>query len=83
MTVEIGKYGRIVLPKDIRKRYELDDESRLIIRERQGEIILIPVKRYKKPTEAFFGSITPDQPIDDPKEYARRHIQKKMREASQ
>ncbi len=77
MTVEIGKYGRIVLPKDIRKRYELDDESRLIIRESQGEILLIPVKRYKKPTEAFFGSITHDQPIDDPKEYARLHIRRR------
>jgi len=83
MTVEVGKYGRIVLPKDIRNRYDLDADSRLIIRERQGEIVLIPVKRYKKPTDAFYGSIKPDQPIDDPKEYARRHLAKKMREDSQ
>lgn len=83
VTVEIGKYGRIVLPKDIRNRYKLDDNSRLIIRERQGEIVLIPVKRYKNPTEAFYGSVKPDQPIDDPKEYARRHLAKKMREDSQ
>lgn len=83
MAVEVGKYGRIVLPKGIRERYDLREDSRLIIRERRGEIILIPVKRYRNPTQALYGSVKPETPIDDPKEYARKHIAKKMREDQQ
>ena len=83
MAVEVGKYGRILLPKDLRKRYDLDEDSRLIVRERRGEIILIPVKRYKNPTGALYGSLKTETQIDDPKEYARSHIAKKLREEQQ
>ena len=83
MAVEVGKYGRIVLPKDLRKRYDLDEDSRLIVRERRGEIILIPVKRYKNPTGALYGSLKTETQMDDPKEYARSHIAKKLREETQ
>ena len=78
LSIEVGKYGRIVLPKEIRKRYKIDEGSKLIIRERNGHIILIPIRRYEKPTEALYGSIKPEKPIDEPKKIARRHIKQKL-----
>jgi AbrB family looped-hinge helix DNA binding protein len=75
-TVEVGRSGRIVLPKEIREKYEINENSRLIIRQRQGEIILIPVKRYENPTEALSGSIKLDEPIDEPWEIIKRHLKK-------
>lgn len=80
MSVQVGKYGRIVLPKEIREKYDVDESSRLIIREREGEIVLIPVKRYEKPTEALYGSVRPEKPLDEPKKVARDHIEKKLTE---
>ena len=80
MSVEVGKYGRVILPKKIREKYGVTEKSRLIIREREGEIVLIPVARYDRPTEALYGSAKLDKPIDNPKETARRHIRKKLAE---
>ncbi|MDP2900220.1 MAG: AbrB/MazE/SpoVT family DNA-binding domain-containing protein [Candidatus Bathyarchaeota archaeon] len=77
MFVEVGKEGRIVLPKDIRDRNEIEEKTRVIIRERNGEIILTPVKRYSEPTAALTGSLPLTEPIDDPKELARRHAREK------
>ena len=78
LSVEVGKYGRIVLPKEVRERYKIDEGSKLIIRERKGQIILIPIRRYEKPTEALYGSIKPEKPIDEPKKIARGHIKQKL-----
>ena len=77
-TVEVGKYGRIVLPKEIREMYDVREGTRLIVRWREGEIVLIPVKRYENPTEALYNSVIPEQPIDEPKEAAREHIRGKL-----
>lgn len=77
MSVKVGKYGRIVLPKNIREKWQVDEGSRLIILEREGEIVLIPVKKYDKPTEALYGSIKLDKPIDEPKKVARKHVLKR------
>jgi AbrB family looped-hinge helix DNA binding protein len=74
----VGKYGRIVLPKDVRERYGVTESTRFIIREREGEIVLIPVRRYKNPTQALFGSIAVEAPIDDPKKVAREHQRKRL-----
>ncbi|MCW4048877.1 MAG: AbrB/MazE/SpoVT family DNA-binding domain-containing protein [Candidatus Bathyarchaeota archaeon] len=79
-TVEMGKSGRIVLPKETREKYGLTEKSRMIIRERGDEIVLIPVKRYQNPTAALYGSIHLDKPVDDPKQAARRHIRERLRE---
>lgn len=79
-SVEVGRYGRIVLPKEIREQYDVEEGSRLIIRRRQGEIVLIPVKRYERPTEALYGSIESEASIDEPKRIAREHIRKKLAE---
>lgn len=78
MSVEVGKYGRIVLPKEIRERYGLGENSRLIIRERGGALILIPVRRYERPTEALYGSVELERPIDEPKKVAREHVRRKL-----
>ena len=55
----------------------MDEGSKLIIRKRGSQIILIPIKRYEKPTEALYGSIKPEKPIDEPKKIARGHIKTK------
>lgn len=78
MSVEIGKYGRVVLPKQLRKKYGMDEGIRLIITEYMGRICLIPVKNYEKPTEALYGAIKVEKPIDEPKRVAREHIRKKL-----
>ncbi len=77
MFVEVGKEGRIVLPKDIRDRNEIEEKTRVIVRERMGEIVLIPVKRYAKPTEALIGSLSLEESLDDPKELARKDAREK------
>jgi AbrB family looped-hinge helix DNA binding protein len=73
MHVEVGKEGRIVLPKEIREKREIEEKTRIIVRERRGEIVLIPVKRYTKPTQSLLGSIIITEPVDDPKGLAREH----------
>jgi len=83
MSVEVGKYGRIVLPKDLREKYGVTEKSRIILREREGEIILIPVSRYDRPTEALYGSALIGKPTDSPKEIARQHIRERLSEEMQ
>jgi AbrB family looped-hinge helix DNA binding protein len=80
MSVEVGKYGRIVLPKKIRKKYGLHEGFRLIVTESMGRICLIPVKMYEKPTEALYGSVKTKEPIDEPKKVARDFIRNKLLE---
>ncbi|MCX6653993.1 MAG: AbrB/MazE/SpoVT family DNA-binding domain-containing protein [Candidatus Bathyarchaeota archaeon] len=80
MHVEVGKEGRIVLPKEIREKKEIEEKTRIIVRERQGEIVLIPVKRYAKPTQSLLGSVKVEEPVDDPKRLAREHAAKKALE---
>jgi len=78
LSIEIGKYGRIVLPKKLRDKYGVKEGSKLIIRDYKGQIILLPVTTYRKPTEALHGSIKVRLPIEEPKEVARTHIRKKL-----
>jgi len=78
ISVEVGKHGRIVLPKEIRRKYGVEEKSRLIIREREGEIVLIPVRKYDRPTEVLYGSVKLEEPIDEPKRAAREHIKRKL-----
>jgi len=78
VSVEVGKYGRIVLPKEVRERYRVSEGSRLIVREREGEIVLVPVARYEKPTEALYGSVRLEKPLDEPKKVAREYVRGKL-----
>jgi bifunctional DNA-binding transcriptional regulator/antitoxin component of YhaV-PrlF toxin-antitoxin module len=78
MDVVIDKSGRMDLPKETMERYGLDSNSRLIIRENIGSIILIPVKKHLNPVDSLFGCIRVDAPIDEPKTQARNHIKKRV-----
>jgi len=78
LSVEIGKYGRIVLPKELRDKHNIKEGSRLIIRDYKGQIILIPVANYAKPTEALYASVRIERSIEEPKELARTNIKKKL-----
>jgi AbrB family looped-hinge helix DNA binding protein len=78
LYVEVGKNGRIVLPKGVRERYGVAEKTRLLIREREGEIVFIPLTRYDNPTDALYGSVKPDKPIDSPKETARLHVRRRL-----
>jgi len=80
LSVEVGKYGRIVLSKGLRERYGIREGSRLIVREAEGRIVLVPVNTYEKPTEALYGSVKLEAPIEEPKQVARVHIHKKLAE---
>jgi AbrB family looped-hinge helix DNA binding protein len=79
-VVEVGKYGRIVLPKKIRQKFGVHEGFRLIVTESRGRICLVPVKTYSNPANALYGSITVEAPIDEPKTLAREFIRKKLLE---
>ncbi|MFQ5711396.1 MAG: AbrB/MazE/SpoVT family DNA-binding domain-containing protein [Candidatus Geothermarchaeales archaeon] len=78
MSIAVGKEGRIVLPKAIRKKYRMEEGGRVIVRECGCQIVLIPVATYDKPTEALHGSVKVERPIDQPKEYARDYMRRKL-----
>ena len=80
MSVEVGRYGRVVLPKKIRQKYGLNEGIRLIITEYMGRICLVPVKTHDKPTEELYGSVKLEKPIEEPKRLAREYIRKKLAE---
>jgi AbrB family looped-hinge helix DNA binding protein len=83
MSVEIGKYGRIILPKKLREKYGLYEGVRIIVTESMGQICLTPIKIFEKPTEALYGSLKITKPIDEPKSVARELIRKKTSEDMQ
>jgi len=80
MSAEVGRYGRFVLPKDLREKYGIQEGSRLIMSGAKGRIVLVPVKTYEKPTAALYGSIKLEKPIEEPKRVARAYIRKKLSE---
>ena len=77
-TIEMGKSGRIVLPKETRARYNLGQKTKFIIREGKGEITLIPIQQYENPTEKLYGIIQVSETIDNPKDEARRYIKQQV-----
>ena len=76
LYVEVGKYGRIVLPKQLREKYGVHEGFRLIVTEFMGRICLVPVRTYDKPTEALYGCVRLEKPIDEPKRVAREYRKK-------
>jgi len=78
LSVEVGKYGRIVLPKKLRQKYGMQEGVRLIVTESMGRICLVPVNKYEKPTAALYGSVKLEKPIDEPKKVGRDYIRKKL-----
>jgi AbrB family looped-hinge helix DNA binding protein len=80
LSVEVGKYGRVVLPKKLRQKYGMHEGIRLILTEYTGRICLTPVNIYEKPTEALYGSVKLEKPIEEPKRLAKEYIRKKLAE---
>ena len=78
MSVVVGKYGRIVLPKEFRDKYGVREGFRLIVTDFDGRICLVPVNRYEKPTGALYGAVKVKKPIDEPKRVAREYVRKKL-----
>jgi len=83
LFVEVGRYGRIVLPKQLREKYGVREGFRLIVVDFKGQIVLVPVKRYERPTEALYGCVRLGKPVEEPKRVAREYIQKKLIEELQ
>jgi AbrB family looped-hinge helix DNA binding protein len=83
LSVEVGRYGRIVLPKQLREKYGVQEGFRLIVTEFMGRICLVPVKTYETPTEALFGSVRLEKPLEEPKQVAKEYIRKKLAEDMQ
>ena len=79
-TIQVDKSGRIVLPKEIRDKYGINENSRLIVRQCKEGIILLPVKKYKNPTEALSDSVRLEEPIDEPWEVIRGHLKSRIDE---
>jgi len=80
LSVEVGKYGRIVLPKQLREKYGVQEGFRLIVTDFRGRIVLVPVKTYEEPTEALYGCVRLEKPIEEPKRVAREYVRKKLAE---
>jgi len=80
LSVEVGRYGRLILPKHIRDLYGVHEGTRLIVAGGKGRIILLPVQTYDRPTEALYGSVSPEAPVDEPTQVAREHIRRKLSE---
>ena len=78
VSVEVGKYGRVILPKRVREKYGVDEGCKLLITELEGRIVLVPVRVYEHPTEALYGSVKPSEPIEDPKSFGREYMRKKL-----
>jgi AbrB family looped-hinge helix DNA binding protein len=78
LSVVVGKYGRIVLPKEVRDKYGVQEGFRLIVTDLDGRICLVPVSTYERPTEALYGAVKFEAPVDDPKRVAREHVRKKL-----
>ena len=77
-TVTMGRYGRLVLPKELRDRYGMKEGSKLIVAGIRGRIVLVPVNTYDKPTEALYGSVKLKEPVEEPKRVAREYIRSKL-----
>jgi len=76
--IKVGKFGRITLPKELRNRHGIREKTRIIIRERGDQIILIPVASYAHPTDELYASVKITTPIDDPKAEARGYIRDRL-----
>jgi AbrB family looped-hinge helix DNA binding protein len=78
LSIEVRRYGRLVLPKELRDRYGVEEGSRLIAAGVKGRIVLLPVRIYDRPTEALYGSVKVEEPVEEPKRVAREYIRTKM-----
>lgn len=78
--IKVGKAGHLVLTKMILEKYGIKEGDRILVYELGSQILLLPINRYEKPTEALYGSIKTEKRIDEPKEAARKYLRKKLAE---
>ena len=78
--IKVGKAGRLVLTKRILEKYGVKECDRILVCGFGSQILLLPIKRYEKPTEALYGSVKTEKRIDEPQEVARKYLHKKLRE---
>jgi AbrB family looped-hinge helix DNA binding protein len=55
MVIKIDKQGRLVLPKEIREKYQLSQDAELVVTEIEGGIKLSP-RRGKKSLKGIFDA---------------------------
>jgi AbrB family looped-hinge helix DNA binding protein len=77
VSVVVDRYGRIVLPRAIRDKYGVREGFRLFVMHFHGQICLVPVNTFEKPTEALYGSVKLEK-LDEPKSFAREFIREKL-----
>ncbi len=77
MRVKIRKEGRLVIPKSIREEYGLEEGTEFELMASKASLELTPFRRYRHPTEALYGSVKVE-PIDEPKELARKFLRRKL-----
>jgi hypothetical protein len=58
--------------------YRVHEGTKLIVAGGKGRIIVLPVQTYDRPTEAVYGSVNAEAPVDEPKQAAREHIRRKL-----
>ncbi len=56
----------------------MHEGTRLIVAGGKGRITLLPVQTYDRPTEALYGRVSAEAPMDEPKQAAREHIRGKL-----
>ena len=61
MVIQIDKQGRLVLPKEIREKYHLDQGSEIILIP-QDEGVLLKPKKSKLSLAGIFQKATPFDP---------------------
>lgn len=72
--VQMDILGRIILPKQIRDKYNIQYKTKFLMIEETSEIVLIPIRKHKTPTKKLCGILQTVEPINDPKKEARKHI---------
>ena len=59
--MKVSSKGQVVIPKEIRKKFSLEPNTRVEFREINGQIILIPLP--SDPVEASFGIVKSEKKV--------------------
>ena len=76
--IKVAEAGHLVITKRILEKYGIKEDDRILVCGFGSQILLIPINKYEKPTEALYGSVKTEKGIDEPKEVARKHMRRKL-----
>jgi AbrB family looped-hinge helix DNA binding protein len=76
---KISVGGRIVIPKEMRRKLKMEEGEKVIIEIKGRELIIKPKNMVEKPIEKLYGSIKV-KPEKNPKKEAREWMRKKIEE---